>query len=607
MLNNLVQKNHPNLSTKRISSQNISHLLLLISIFAIGLLVFRTFFQFSLWGDDWMLMFYTLEHKFAGDPLGIFFSAYGGQAIFMELINKTFGFEPRYYFYASFFLRFVASLSIYFLILKLSKKKIIAFLGAFLFIISFAGIESTNWVHNSVNYLSLAIMNFGFTLIFQEIGSQTFITRKIVAAYILFSAAITLAVVRMHGLLILYPILEILLLFSKSTKIKYALLRSLIVISVFFLLGKLGLFGNVGILASARVNAGLFDFIHQSSENIYKVVLFPFGSFFNSLFPLYVFEKNYLAKTVLFDICFGFPELIFWTIPIIIINFLCYKKVKKGFWIFFVIWFFWLGFLFFIQKGFPQGLGLQGGEVLLGGAVFALFVDLIALAFYTKKTEIWTILTFLLLWPFSFLVAPHVLYTSHTTIESYSRYMTLPSAGSQMLIVFSLFSTFTIAKKKFLVVVLIVLILLIKVFSNIRGDTYFFESSPYRLNTYVSAVWQSLNIASSDISDTGRIRIFVFGYDNKDKYQGVIGFGGWYRYALEHKINNRKHLVVFLGVHELGQVIEVFKDPSYGVRVWGPAIKDNLKLEDVYGFELRGDMVIRNDAFIRDELGKFAL
>ena len=127
------------------------------------------------------------------------------------------------------------------------------------------------------------------------------------------------------------------------------------------------------------------------------------------------------------------------------------------------------------------------------------------------------------------------------------------------------------------------------------------------MNTYVSAVWQSLNIASSDISDTGRIRIFVFGYDNKDKYQGVIGFGGWYRYALEHKINNRKHLVVFLGVHELGQVIEVFKDPSYGVRVWGPAIKDNLKLEDVYGFELRGDMVIRNDAFIRDELGKFAL
>src|SRR3972149_11907288 len=125
MLNNLVQKNHPNLSTKRISSQNISHLLLLISIFAIGLLVFRTFFDFSLWGDDWMLMFYTLEHKLAGNASGIFFSAYGGQAILMDLIKNNVGFEPRFYYYASFFLRSFACLSIYFLCFAVTKKKVI--------------------------------------------------------------------------------------------------------------------------------------------------------------------------------------------------------------------------------------------------------------------------------------------------------------------------------------------------------------------------------------------------------------------------------------------------------------------------------------------------
>src|SRR3990170_8590446 len=147
--------------------ERVPHFLFLTTLFLIGLRLFKPFFEFSLWGDDWMLTYYILEHKLANNTYGIFFSPYGGQAIFMEIIKNIVGFEPRYYFYTSFFLRFTAGVSIYFLTLKLSGKKIIAFLGAFLFMTSFAGIESTNWVHNSINYLSLAFMNFGFILIFQ--------------------------------------------------------------------------------------------------------------------------------------------------------------------------------------------------------------------------------------------------------------------------------------------------------------------------------------------------------------------------------------------------------------------------------------------------------
>ena len=49
-----------------------------------------------------MLMFYTLEHKIANIPHKIFFSAYGGQAMLMEIIKTFAGFEPRYYFYVSY-------------------------------------------------------------------------------------------------------------------------------------------------------------------------------------------------------------------------------------------------------------------------------------------------------------------------------------------------------------------------------------------------------------------------------------------------------------------------------------------------------------------------
>ena len=87
----------------------------------------------------------------------------------------------------------------------------------------------------------------------------------------------------------------------------------------------------------------------------------------------------------------------------------------------------------------------------------------------------------------------------------------------------------------------------------------------------------------------------------------MIGFGGWYRYAFENGIQDRQKLVIFLGKHETDQIIEAFKDPSYGLRMWGPVIKDNLRLEDIFGFELRGDRVERNDSFIRDRLRRYEI
>ena len=591
-------------------SDSIFHFLFLSAVIFFGLIVFRNFFDFSLWGDDWMLMFYTLEHKLAGNASGIFFSAYGGQAILMDLIKNNVGFEPRFYYYASFFLRSFACLSIYFLCFAVTKKKVIAFLAAIFFITSFAGIESTSWVHNSINYLSLALMNFGFILIFQDISSKKFITRKILISYTLFTLAIILAVVRMHGLIFLYPILEASFVFANNSKKRYAILRSIIVVSIFLVLGKLGLFGNLGILATSRVNAGLFDFINRSGENIYKVILFPFGSFLNTLFPLYIFEKNYLAKTILFDIYFNLPEIFLWGLPLFALGMLFYRKVKRGFWLFLIIWVFWLAFLFLVNKGFPNSLGLQGSEVLLGGAVFTLFLNIILAAYCMKAKKTWTTFIFLLSWPFCFLIIPHVLYTSHTTIESFSRYMTLPSGGSQILLAFGLFSILTLNTNRILkgfVYFIVFSISFFIIISNLKGTKYLFDSSTYRFNSRVSSVWASLNKSAAETHDKGRIRIFVFDYDNFEAYQAMIGFGGWYRYAFENGIQDRQKLVIFLGKHETDQIIEAFKDPSYGLRMWGPVIKDNLRLEDIFGFELRGDRVERNDSFIRDRLRRYEI
>jgi len=596
---------------KLLKSDYFTHTILIGLSFLIGIYVFKDFFGFSLWGDDWMLMFYTLEHKIAGVPMKIFFSEYGGQAILMEIVRSLYGFDARYYFYVSYFLRFIAALSLYLLLFNLNKNKILAFLTSVLFLVSFAGIESTNWVHNSINYLALALTAFGFIFSFEHLKTKKLFSWKIVTAYTLFTIAFILATVRMHGLIFLYPLTELIFVVAKKSKTRYAIIRSVVLIGLFYILMKSGLFGNAGSETIGRFNNSFIYFINQSNENLYKALIFPFGSFFNSLFPLYVFEYVPFLNDLLFGLRFQLADVFVWFVPIFVIFFVTYIKIRRGLFLFVATLIFWLTFLFFVSKAFYLGLGLKGSESLLGGMTFTMLIYLLIVVFLTLKNTIWANLFFLISWPFCFLIIPHALNTTHTTIESYSRYLTLPAGGSQLIITYGIYAFLNLLKHKFsrkIASSLAILLILFIAFTNLKGANYFFRMFNYRYSKHVEPTWESLNKASSDILYNGRIRVFVFNYDRLDAYQTMIGFGGWYRYAFENNITDRQKLVVFLGVNEVDQIIQSFKDPRKGVEnTWGVRIKDQLKLEDIYGFELKGDRVVRNDYFIREDLKKYAI
>lgn len=589
------------------------HVILLLTMFLVGLWVFKDFFKFSLWGDDWMLSFYILEHRIAGTIPRLYFSLYGGQAMLMDFMNHIFRYDPKYYFYTSFILKFIASVSIYIFTFYLAKRKLTAFFAGLLFLVSFTGIESTNWVHNSVNYLALAMFLFAmiYWLRHEKESSEKLLSKNILTSLVLFTISIILAGVRMHGLILFFTYIEIYSVFMHKSKLKNSLVRIMIVTGIFWIFSKLGFFGQVGDFTSGMIRINLLSYIAKESTNIYRLMLFPFGSFANMILPMNFLSSNSFYQEFLVNTGFGLYEMFFFSIPILMINFLIIKKYKIGFWICIAVQIVWvLLFIMFIQS-FGEGLGSVGSQILLGIILFFTFVMFFTLLIVRKKYEEARYLVFFLFMPFAFILVTHTLLVNESTIESYSRYLTLSSGGVSILIPYVLFSAFgnpyqniETGLPKRLNKYFSLLIMAILLYVHLRGSQLFFSSFPYRRDNLVKKTWEIINYYGSKIPYDGRIRIFIFDFDNKDRdyYQTVVGFGGTYRFALQNGIKDRQQLVVFLSKDDLGVVLKAFQDPTVAVIHWGPVIKDHLKLDDVYGFILKDGTVISADDVVREKI-----
>ncbi len=570
------------------------HLIPLGVILIIGLIQFAGFFGFTPWGDDWQILYGILHDETRSYLTMIKMQLlwpYGGQSLFMYIVYKLFGMSPFGYFLGSFVLRYFAATSIYFLTRYITHgNRWAGLLAGVLFISSSSGIESTNWVDNSINYLSLALTCWGFI----------YLKGSTLWSLLYFSLALLLAPVRMHGLLILLPLAILLNLNSKKNLKHYGPVL-LIFGTIVLLFKSLNLYGAVGSEIVSRISYGALPFLQQDPSNIYKVFIYPIGSFFNSFIPTDVVLNNAIFQSTLLKMRVGFIEGLVLLSPMFFISWRLFKKERSSmYWSLGIILLF-TALLALLSLGFPITLGLNGAVVLLGSVSLSLVLYLLVYLRMSRQQEEFYWLIILLSWPIAFVLTPHLLQNPGSIIEHHSRYMTISSGGTWILvsyIIYILYKNFMIWTRRLLPL----FIGIVLVCNLLDMTTFYHESASYRVNAVTMPMWKVIYSEMDKHPYQGRSRIVLIIHDNQSNVHGQLTFGGHFRYAIYNDIFDSHHKPWFIINDGLPILKKAFDNPKISHDYWGPIIDDNLKLDDIIGFRVVNGQIIPDTDNIRKQL-----
>lgn len=273
--------------------------LFLIFIGALTIILFLPTLQLALAGDDWLALFrYYASYNsfFSHFDIRNYGGNYDAANILMGVISKVWGFNPLPYYVFSIISRITANISIYFLVVKLTKNQKTAILSSLLFTTMFAGIETTNWVFNLTTYISIMFLNL-FLFFYIDEKKQAISIKTLFLCVLLF-LCFFLSPNRMHGIVFLVPLFE--LIFIKRLTIQatfFLILRSVIFLAPVITFRIL--------TASTWDQTYLSMFSKLSLKNI-SYFLHPISSFGSILIPDILIANSTINKTFT-----GFSYIIF--------------------------------------------------------------------------------------------------------------------------------------------------------------------------------------------------------------------------------------------------------------------------------------------------------
>ena len=242
-----------------------SKIVLFLTVFLAGLLLFFPTFSLSLYGDDWLVFwrygnFYPEGYTpTIWDQLNHFLTRYGSQDILTSFLRFIFGFESSYYYLISFFFRMTAAFSLYPVTFYLTKKKLPAFYAMLFFAVTTIGLETTEYLAHIPSYISLTFFNiFLYYFLKSREQEKGWDKKNLLYAGLFFFSTFIMAPIRMTGLLPFIFLIEIFwLLQNLSSKVfKKFLLRLFFVILIFLFINLIG--------------DPFFFPINQSSKKIYS-------------------------------------------------------------------------------------------------------------------------------------------------------------------------------------------------------------------------------------------------------------------------------------------------------------------------------------------------
>src|SRR3989344_4048169 len=110
----------------------------LIIIPVLSYIFLKKTLNLALYGDDWEQLYnlwlsFDVLKTLSFLDIKSYLSPYWPQYIFLGIIRHFFGYEPTAYFASSMFLRILATISLFFLVKKLTKKSLPAYLSTIIF------------------------------------------------------------------------------------------------------------------------------------------------------------------------------------------------------------------------------------------------------------------------------------------------------------------------------------------------------------------------------------------------------------------------------------------------------------------------------------------
>lgn len=598
---------------------------LVIVIPVAGAIIFRKSFSLGLYGDDWQHLyilwreFFVFHHKSFFD-IRSYLNPYWPEYLYLGIINHFWGYYPPAYFIASFLMRTFANIALYFFAYELTKSKLAGFLTTLIFLVSAAGLQTTDWVFNMNTYAGLALLAIASTLYLKIRKLRTFKSWYYLSFTAIFTLALAIVPTRMHGAVPFVILTELFITFVvEKQKIKfdkYLFGRVALATIIFLTLVHFKSFGEEsytsgrfndsykliqGLIKNGYYSWWLYflatighlilpDNVNLSSQAIFLQNFIPVKNTLAAVLIVEAFLSTLLAGISSYAILKSRKIIVY--LPILIFNaclliFLVafskidfrtsndvYFAISLGSqFIFWAIWFYLIG-----RKKFPD---------IAPTLIISIF---------------WIISLTILYW----------LFTPYYITETTGRYMTMGAAGiaiflgalSTILLKGALSSSKTSANAQFLSSLYLgvpLFILFVFLFTNFQtNQDYLNILYQTRNEQLTSKSWKTL-LSEVPQLDPSAPSVFYFTTDNPLSLEGVFVFGFFMRSGLEWRITDEA--LTPLPVTDYEQLLDMVKTGEPLKKVHGRK-QEPVPLSRVFAFDFRNGEVINITPEIRQKVSE---
>lgn len=556
----------------------------------------------TLWADDY-LAFIINKYEY-GDKFSLsnYFHPYGGGFLIMFFLESVVGWESYYYFLVSMILKIFASISIYFMVLEVSRLSLAALIASLIFSTGYIGLETTNWVFNMNTYVGLIFINMFIYTFFRSKRESRLGLYFI--GLIFFTMSLFMATTRMHGFLVFF-IMELIWLFRKPDRKNIT----------FFVSRILGLVASVSLIKAAgsfylmsdrinRFKQGIDQAVASYSQGNFDFIIYPFTSLGNIILPDIImnFVWKYINNSFYWENIYkrGFLLTIVLILFVMAFGLNLFAKLREKACVTVIIWStIWTVLLIYISQ--LENTTLNNFHylcaTLIGG--FIVFLS-IWLYFRYKKTE--KEFTDVIIFFMGFIIfscMTPIIFDPNMVIVSCHRYLTVPFAGFAAfvgcIIAFAIHNIKSssyendslfrrILRNMGLFSLLCILIGII--ISNITASNqYLKQHAEYRGKR--TETWKTLVTNLPKIED---ISIFYITHDNVpyDKYHGLISSGFQPQAALIYNIKEQAKWPYI--TDDFDTVVKILKKGELSQYGRHPQPVD---LNNVFSFDLReGDQLV---------------
>ncbi len=579
-----------------------------------GAILFRKSFDLGLYGDDWQHLYnlwrdFFVYHTKSFFDIRSYLNPYFPESLYLGIISHFWGYYPPAYFISSFLCRVFANIALYFFSYELTKSKLAAFLTSLLFLVSAAGLQTTDWVFNMNTYIGLGLLAIASTIYLKIRNLKTFKSWLYPFFIVTFTIALAVVPTRMHGAAPFIILTDLFLTYViERQRIKF---DKHIIIRIFLAGGIFAMLIHFKSFGETSYTNGRFSDSYKLTQSLMQNGFYSWWLYFLAIIGHLIIPDNIsltvgntLKKVLVSE---AFISLLFMCISSYSI-----LKSKKIFPYLIVLIFnlLWTVFLLVMSKIDTHTSFDIFFNISLGGQFLFSFIWFYLIG-KNRYPEISKALIIAVIWVISLTII-HWLFTPYFVIETTGRYMTMAAAGMAIylgtlitLLLKSAFAQTSTEAGTNLPVALFLLIpsfiLFILLTTNIQTSQAYFDILQQTRNKELTQkTWNNLMMEVPKLDPNGP-SVFYFTTDNPQSLEGVLVFGFFMRAGMTYRIPNQD--LTPLPVTDYQQLLDMVKTGEPLQKVHGRKAVP-VPLSRVFAFDFRNGELINITDQVRKEITK---